>query len=57
MKRISYIIMALALMLAVGCSGNDARQSILKIYNWADYIDESLLSEFEEWYYEHFNCR
>ena len=52
MKRISYIIMALALMLAVGCSGNDARQSILKVYNWADYIDESLLSEFEEWYYE-----
>ena len=44
--------MALALMLAVGCSGNDARQSILKVYNWADYIDESLLSEFEEWYYE-----
>ena len=52
MKRILYIIMALALMLAVGCSGNDARQSILKVYNWADYIDESLLSEFEEWYYE-----
>ena len=44
--------MALALMLTVGCSGNDARQSILKVYNWADYIDESLLSEFEEWYYE-----
>ena len=38
--------------LSVGCSGDDARKSILKIYNWADYIDESLLSEFEEWYYE-----
>ena len=52
MKRISYIIMTLALALMISCSGNDARQSILKVYNWADYIDESLLSEFEEWYYD-----
>ena len=34
----------------IGCS-ND-RSSILKVYNWADYIDEELLVEFEEWYYE-----
>lgn len=26
------------------------RENILKVYNWADYIDESLLSEFEKWY-------
>lgn len=26
------------------------RDNILKVYNWADYIDESLLSEFEKWY-------
>ena len=39
-------------MLAVGCSGDDARKSILKVYNWADYIDEELLTEFEDWYYE-----
>ena len=38
--------------LSVGCSGDDARKSILKVYNRADYIDESLLAEFEEWYYE-----
>jgi spermidine/putrescine transport system substrate-binding protein len=24
----------------------------LKIYNWADYIDESLIKEFEQWYEE-----
>ena len=40
------------MLLAVGCSGDDARKKILKVYNWADYIDESLLAEFEEWYYE-----
>jgi spermidine/putrescine transport system substrate-binding protein len=42
----------LTTLLAVSCSGDDARKKILKVYNWADYIDESLLSEFEEWYYE-----
>jgi spermidine/putrescine transport system substrate-binding protein len=36
----------------MGCSHDDARKSILKVYNWADYIDESLLSEFEDWYFE-----
>ena len=39
-------------LLAVGCSNDDARKSILKVYNWADYIDEELLTEFQDWYYE-----
>ena len=39
-------------VLCVSCSRDDARKSILKVYNWADYIDESLLSEFEDWYFE-----
>ena len=34
----------------IGCS--DERSRILKVYNWADYIDEELLDEFEQWYYE-----
>ena len=53
MKRvIAIILVALTVLSAIGCSGNDSRQSILKVYNWADYIDEELLSEFEEWYEE-----
>ena len=36
----------------IGCNQSEARKSILKVYNWADYIDEDLLSEFEEWYKE-----
>ena len=28
------------------------REHTLKVYNWADYIDEDLLDEFEEWYKE-----
>lgn len=48
MKRIASLIIA-ALML-IACSEN--RSSILKVYNWADYIDEELLDEFEQWYFE-----
>ena len=40
------------IFMAVGCSNIDERASILKVYNWADYIDEELLGEFEEWYKE-----
>ena len=37
-------------MMLLGCS--EDRSRILKVYNWADYIDEELLGEFEEWYLE-----
>jgi len=30
--------------------GNSDREHTLKVYNWADYIDESVLTEFEQWY-------
>ena len=50
MKKIIYII-SLALML-IGCSSSEERNRILKVYNWADYIDEELIEEFEQWYEE-----
>lgn len=52
MKRLLYILFVAVAVLCAGCSRDDARKSILKVYNWADYIDESLLSEFEKWYFE-----
>ena len=48
MKKILYIIAAILLL--TGCSEN--REHILKVYNWADYIDEELIDEFEVWYEE-----
>ena len=44
--------MGFALSALTGCRVDDSRSSILKVYNWADYIDEDLLTEFEEWYLE-----
>lgn len=48
MKRILLGIAALAAL--VSCSTD--RSKILKVYNWADYIDESQIAEFEQWYQE-----
>ena len=45
------ILLALALVAALaGCS--EDRSQVLKVYNWADYIDEELIDEFETWYEE-----
>lgn len=44
-----FAILAAALML---CACSEDRSHILKVYNWADYIDEALLGEFEQWYEE-----
>ena len=48
MKKL-FILFAAAMML-LSCSKD--RSTILKVYNWADYIDEDLIEEFEEWYLE-----
>ena len=54
MRKIILILLAVGTLSLsfVGCNQSEARKSILKVYNWADYIDEDLLSEFEEWFKE-----
>ncbi|MCR5246134.1 MAG: ABC transporter substrate-binding protein, partial [Bacteroidales bacterium] len=49
MKKI--LAFALGALIAFGASAAD-RNHTLKVYNWADYIDEDLLDEFERWYKE-----
>lgn len=55
MKRISrifFVAMALIGVTLQVFAKDDDRNQILKVYNWADYIDEDLIAEFEEWYEE-----
>ncbi len=54
MKRLIYSFLSLLMVasFAVSCNGDEQRMQILKVYNWGDYIDEDLLTEFEEWYFE-----
>ena len=49
MKRLLTIFAAL--VVAFGTTAAD-REHTLKVYNWADYIDEDVLTEFQEWYKE-----
>jgi len=50
MRRIiSRLCLVALLPLAFSCTD---RMSVLKVYNWSDYIDEDILDEFEEWYKE-----
>ena len=44
-------MLATVAILCIGCD-NPPRENILKVYNWGDYIDESMLADFESWYEE-----
>lgn len=53
MKIIRYFLFAVVLLSLGACHpSQEARNKILKVYNWADYIDEDVLAEFPEWYKE-----
>lgn len=47
MKRLTDIFLLLCLVLAaVSCKDSgEERSHVLKVYNWADYIDEDVLAE------------
>ncbi|MBR1574552.1 MAG: ABC transporter substrate-binding protein [Bacteroidales bacterium] len=47
-KCFSILAAVLVTLAAVSCGGD--RSQILKVYNWSDYIDESAIPEFEQWY-------
>ena len=42
----------LSLLLLTSCYNSENREEILKVYNWADYIDENVLTDFPKWYEE-----
>lgn len=54
MKRyLSYLktlLLAICLPIWSSCYNKESREEILKVYNWADYIDEQVLEDFPQWY-------
>ena len=55
MKRLLINLLVLCCLLCTlgACVRTDEERSrILKVYNWADYIDEEVLAEFPAWYEE-----
>ena len=53
-KKITAILTAgaIALSAPLALCACSPRSSVLKIYNWGDYIEDSLIEEFEAWYEE-----
>lgn len=47
MKKLLVLLMVLGLVLT-GCT--DSEKETLKVYNWGEYIDETVITEFEEMY-------
>lgn len=55
MKRLSKIlaiILCLVLVLSAFSGCKDDRSTVLRIYNWEDYIDPEVLDDFVEYYYD-----
>ncbi|HOK43501.1 MAG TPA: spermidine/putrescine ABC transporter substrate-binding protein, partial [Thermoclostridium caenicola] len=50
MKKIlaSVIVAAILISMAFSLSGCGEEQVVLNVFNWGEYIDESLLDEFEK---------
>ncbi len=46
------VMLAVAALQLTSCYKDENREEILKVYNWADYIDEDVLANFPTWYEE-----
>ncbi len=51
MKRLKWVCMFVFMLALTACyNENESRQNVLKIYNWADYIGEGVLEDFQKYY-------
>ena len=51
-RRFFLVLSVSAVIAALACSCGRDREHTLRVYNWADYIDPSVIGEFEQWYRE-----
>ena len=51
MKKIFVSVLAVLAIVLSSCGGSD-RTHQLKVLNWADYIDEDVKANFEQWYFD-----
>ena len=51
-RRFILVLSVFAVIAALACSCGRDREHTLRVYNWADYIDPSVIGEFEQWYRE-----
>ena len=46
----SLLALTLPILILASCTSGEPRSQVLKVYNWADYIDEDVLAAFPAWY-------
>lgn len=49
-NKILFVLTLLMILPLSSCYNKENREEILKVYNWADYIDEDVLANFPAWY-------
>ena len=49
-NKILFFLTLLMTLPLSSCYNKENREEILKVYNWADYIDEDVLANFPAWY-------
>ena len=49
-NKILFFLTLLMILPLSSCYNKENREEILKVYNWADYIDEDVLANFPAWY-------
>ena len=49
-KCLFFVALMLINLMLSSCYNKENREEILKVYNWADYIDEDVLANFPKWY-------
>ena len=48
-NKILFVLTLLMILPLSSCYNKENREEILKVYNWADYIDEDVLANFPAW--------
>ena len=57
MLALRLILLVMVAHVAVSCYNTEPREQVLKVYNWADYIDEDVLADFPAWYEQQTGCK
>src|SRR5574338_779418 len=47
MRRIALLVSVLIVLLSCGVNADAAEERVVRVYNWSDYIDDSIIRDFE----------
>ena len=49
-QKVIRVFLCILMAVSFSLSAQNNRENILKVYNWADYLDLDLIDEFQQWY-------